>query len=105
MAWVSFDSICKLAGIFLGKKRVFVLTGYPHRPRCLRFPHLYQVDRHLLLDDFWPFLLFKQLFLVCADPELGHAPNDVSLANVPLMGWFPLYLAHQSLCEGETYEI
>lgn len=105
MTWVSFDGICELAGVFLGKKRVFIIIWRPYRPRCLRFPHLYQVDCHLLLDDFGSPLLFKDPFLIRADPELGHAPHDIPLAVVPLMRWLPLDPAHQGLGEGETDEI
>ena len=105
MPRVSFDRICKLASVFLGKNRVFIVIECPHRPWCLRFPHLYQVDCHLLLDDFRPPLLLKNLFLIRPDPELGHAPHDIPLANVPLMAWFPLDPAHQGLGQGETNEI
>ena len=102
---VCFDGICKLAGVFLRKKRVFVLIGHTYRPRCLRFPHLNPIDCHLLINDFRPFLFFKHLFLIGSDPELGHAPHYIPLANVLLMRWLPLDLAHQSLCQGETDEI
>jgi hypothetical protein len=102
---VSFYGICKLAGVFLGKKRVFVFIECPHCSRCLRFPHTYQVDRHLLFDDFRPFLLFMHLFLIRKDPELGHAPHDIPLSNVPLMGWLPVVPAHQGLGKSKTDEI
>lgn len=102
---VCFDGICKLTGVFLRKKRVFILIGHTDRPRCLRFPHLNPIDSHLLINDFRPFLFFKHLFLIGSDPELGHAPHYIPLANVLLMRWLPLDLAHQSLCQGETDEI
>ena len=105
MTWVSFDGICKLAGVFLGKKWVFIIIWSPYRPRRLRFPHLNQVDCHLFLDDFRPPLLFKNLFLIRTDPELGHAPHDIPLAVVPLMRWLPLDPAHQGLGQGEADEI
>ena len=105
MSRVSFDCICKLAGVFLRKKRVFILIGHTYRSRCLRFPHVNQVDCHLLFNDFRPFLFFKHLFLIGPDSQLGHAPHYIPLSDVLLIRWLPLDPAHQSLCQSKADEI
>ena len=103
---IIFDGICKLAGEFLRKEWiVFIVISHTDRPRCLRFPHFNQVNCDLLFNNFRPFLFLKDPFLIGPDSQLGHAPHNIPLANVFLIRWLPLDLAHQGLSQGKTDKI